>query len=420
MDACIGNFTVTSGSTSNINVTLPVGNSWTPQVLILFHNNTNSTALKTGDNIIGFGMCTAANSVGWCMGEQDNVGTTDANHQLRTDGCVVEVNRTGAITGRVAFSAFSAGGFTLTIPDAFVNTTIVGYVAMGNLTGAFLDVNTLPGATGNFDITTAGFQPDLVLNMCFNTSTLATSTVSPGLSIGWASSSSARACMQLRAVDAVTADYSLSGINTSLMGALIPAAAYSPTLDFVSFLANGVRINKVVGASTPYRATLMLRGGVPTIGTTTTSVTTGAKTTINTPNTVPKLALFMTRPPATASDATAVEPYECSFSVATSGSSRGSLWWHHYDAGTLGLTDPLSRLSNQRILPNYDRTGTDTVSTIGYADIDTWGSSSIVLNQVDGDAQASLVAYLVYGDDAATANTSAAWPDRRRRTVATL
>ena len=94
-------------------------------------------------------------------------GQTDSNSvssQSNTE-CLRCYTDAATLDGIADFKSMDADGFTLTIDDQFAQDYRICYLALGgdDLTNVFIGNKAFPEATGNYDVTGVGFQPDAVL-----------------------------------------------------------------------------------------------------------------------------------------------------------------------------------------------------------------------------------------------------------------
>jgi hypothetical protein len=85
----------------------------------------------------------------------------DTDQGARTDACILEISASAAV-GWADIQSMDAGGFTLEILDQFSTDLRISYIAYGGLANAEIGLLTIPGSTGQQDITNTGsFRPDI-------------------------------------------------------------------------------------------------------------------------------------------------------------------------------------------------------------------------------------------------------------------
>lgn len=181
--------------------------------------------------------------------------------------CILSIDATPAIDGQIDLQSMDADGFTLVVDDQMPRSLRVNYLALGGISltnavsGRFTAAGTAPV---DQDITGVGFQPDFVLMFGSSIATNPPGTaVSTRMALGAAVSSSQQAAwagVSRNNVGTMAAgSYCTSGECYADTDSL--ATAISDRADFVSFLADGFRINWVERPNAVRVFYLALKGG---------------------------------------------------------------------------------------------------------------------------------------------------------------
>lgn len=172
-------------------------------------------------------------------------GTADTAQAQSDNGCILTVSNANAIDGRVDFNGFTSDGFVLIVDDQLPATLRVRWMAL-DPTNADVFTIAEPGATGDVDVTSLAFQPELALfggvpGVTAAEAGAADSRIFIGAATGsgaqavWAGGSNDGANNMVAASYCTDADC-IAAIDTNLTG-------INPRASFVSFLSNGLRVN---------------------------------------------------------------------------------------------------------------------------------------------------------------------------------
>jgi len=249
LSAAVGSFNTGTGAVSSTVVVS--GLSFQPKLVLLWWNGRTDTVDAVGrrDHQRGFGAAVSTTDRRNMTSCSDDTPTTMVtNHAHDDTECVFLTTIADAIDGKLDLQSMDSGGFTLVVDDVFIASYRVHYLALGgddltNVEGGNFAKAT---GTGNQDVTSVSFQPDLVLLFATRQTTLAgTIAGDSDLMFGAAISSSEQAVWLAGSNDAantsVCKSYCLAGECAAFM-----AAAMTSTTDrgtFVAMLSNGFRIN---------------------------------------------------------------------------------------------------------------------------------------------------------------------------------
>lgn len=178
--AKVGSFSTGTG-TGTIAIT---GVGFTPKAVLFWWSGRTETTDAAGSmtHNRGFGWLTGSSSRA-CVSSRalDAAATSDVDSAHRSDCCVISQSATGAVDGRLDFSAFGADGFSLNIDDSFPASYRIHYLALGgdDLTNVATGTAQLNTVTGAQAVTGVGFQPDcvLLLSICNATAPPVTQSV---------------------------------------------------------------------------------------------------------------------------------------------------------------------------------------------------------------------------------------------------
>lgn len=232
--------TTTNVATTQVQVT---GVGFTPAAVILWWNNRTDTtdAAGQGDYSFGYGFAISSSSRRAVGGfSQHNVATSVTNRGERDDACVITITSGDAIDGQLDLVSMDSDGATFIIDDAFSVSVRVQALFIGGVSAA-IGTYEDPGATGNFDITTVGFQPKLLFQIG---ASITTNSLTGNLRVAFGATDGTNQFTIVReALDANGVEGSRTyGYNANCY-ADVAASAVAKRYSIVSFLSNGFRQN---------------------------------------------------------------------------------------------------------------------------------------------------------------------------------
>jgi len=290
----MGSFTSPTGSGSTVTVTT----GFQPKVFFLWTNGRNSATDTVGadEHIRGFGVgVSLTDRRAVCTQSQDP--STDANGGIVADSgvyhtvdaalCVLDdQGGTDHFDGQLEVDAILSNGFRLIVDpnmDEFFDSGAVRvhYLALGGsdlaniVTGEFTE----PGATGNQDVTSLGFQPDAVILFSGMISSAAPAQGDDStLTVGFAAGSGNPNDVVLAGASNNGADpmqtvsYSLGGESIALFDAAIAGPNGRAEVD--AWLSNGFSLNWIERAASRRIFYVALQGGRHAVGDLLTSTST--------------------------------------------------------------------------------------------------------------------------------------------------
>ena len=230
--------------------TVPVtGVGFTPTALILWWSGRTESVDTIGRDHIksGIGFVTGtANRLCSTVTSENAVATSDSYRAMYNDACIAAITVAGAVDGLADLQSLDSDGFTLVIDSQFATNLRICALCIGGTANALAIDFATNTVTGNQDITSIGFQGDVVL-FAASRSIAAFGTIEAVSyqGIGAAVSSSQRFTIANVADDAsATSDtysYAKSTECLTLLSASSTATRFRA--DFVSWLSNGFTIN---------------------------------------------------------------------------------------------------------------------------------------------------------------------------------
>ena len=183
-----GSFTITSaGGTGNQTYAHGLGS--TPKVARFWTTYPGDSARGTNDFSVSYGLAISSTErrAVWC-GSQNALDPSQADSRSRDDRCLMIYNgSTPTLICDADFVSFDGTNITLNILKAPTSDTVVFFLVLGgtDLTNYALVTFTQPAATGDFDVTTVGFQGDFLELFSTNATVLNSNTAHASFNIGF-------------------------------------------------------------------------------------------------------------------------------------------------------------------------------------------------------------------------------------------
>jgi hypothetical protein len=216
------------------------------------------------------GFATSASSR-WSIGIQavDAAGTSACDKAQRADAVLTKVSAAGAVDARLDLSSFDPAGLTWMVDDAIPSTEVYSSILFTGteITNVALAAFDQATATGNNDITTVGFQPDLVLILSdYGIAPEPDIRVAASVGFGACDASLNQWAYGSRALDAAatsdTGTYMKSGQVIGVPTASAGIGTCVVRASITSMLSNGFRLNYAeVDATVRRFAYLAVKGG---------------------------------------------------------------------------------------------------------------------------------------------------------------
>jgi len=403
----VGAFNIGTGA---VGTTTPVtGTGFQPKVVLFWWSGLTSSVDLVGGVLVhkrGFGVAVSPSDrravYAQSQGLADPMATDAGHHDAAAIGALTIA---GAIDGLADLQSMDPNGFTLVIADQFAANLRVHYLAMGgsDLTNAASGTLTEPGATGNQDIATVGFQPDAVLFFSAMIAadppgTAVDSTMMIGAAAGstpadavWAGGSNDAA------TTSQTISYSRAGESIALFdSALTAGTATDGRAEVSSWLSNGFRLNWIekAAACTPTCRRihyLALKGGQYLVGDLLTQTDTTTAVVESGFGFQPK-ATFLVSHSATQSTQDAVQDHDSwtagAFTSATERGTHGT-----WDQDNTAAAEVTGGVDHDEVYVNI---GTNEAQE-GLMDVQSVDSGGFTLIMDDADTSQSFVWYLAFG-----------------------
>ena len=296
------------------------------------------------------------------------------------------------LDGILDFASMDADGFTVTVDNQFTQAYRISYLALGgaDLTNVKIGATQLPTSTGEWDVTSVGFQPDALITAHQRYPDVADLGVQR-LSLGMATSSSAQG---------IIASCGANGVGTSTTNRYgyngeVIACCNTDDVDcrnaFVSFLSNGFRLNSLEGAYPVYFSYICLKGGSYTVGDLTTRA--DGNDISETVGFEPTALLFASVNQALSTQDTASDHARVSIGAATSASNRACA----------AVSDEDNLADSETAYANYDSAVYANIADdaiVGLMDIKSIEETGFTCVMDDTDPSACWVTYLAIGNAA--------------------
>jgi hypothetical protein len=385
--------TLTAPTSGSAPVSQSVNVGFAPKLILFFWTYQGSEGFSGGDigGIQGFGAASSSSQRGCASyAANDNTSPSVAGSRADATKCISLLsNGAPTIVGEADLSSMDSDGFTLSWATIPSTAAIVHYLALGgsDITNAKVGNFQLPTATGTFDVTDPGFEPDSVLLFSIRNTTLTSSATVTRWTLG-AFDRAAEANATLVEANAVaTTDMASAQLSTRVLRMLGTSTGYNSNVDFSAMLSNGFRLNNVTAPGGAYHAFyIALRGVKVKLGVETQKTSTGTKATTVGFNPSALLLWGTNRAASTAIDAT-----QQKFSIgATDGTASGTTWASSTDNVT--TTDANSSTVTGKVIRHATNPSTiDAEATVSF------DSSGFTLDWTTADATAREFFYLAIG-----------------------
>lgn len=264
-----GSFATGTGAAASTVVITGVG--FQPKAILFFWSGRSESVDTIGraSHYRGFGVaCTTTDRRAIAGNSDDAAAASNANAAHDNAACILSVSgaATPLIDGQMDLQSMDADGFTLVVDDQMPRSLRVHYLALGGdsmvsvISGQFQEA----AATGNQDTTGLGFQPDGIIFFSTQASAAPPSAASGGFfTLGAATGAANQAVRASRSRDAqATMSASSYAVNDECFASLANSTlAVQSRAQFVSFLADGFRINWVERVATQYVHYIAFKGG---------------------------------------------------------------------------------------------------------------------------------------------------------------
>ncbi len=415
MSAKQGSFTTrTSNGSQSI-----TGIGFRPKAVIFFWTRQTGTGFG-GQNIgynSGVGFVSGPGNQGTVsLTARDRSNRSDEGRMYSQNYSIIFLSGGGppGLLARAQFTSMDADGFTLNWTTTDGNAYIINYIALG---GDITDTNvgnfTMTTVAGNQDITTIGFQPNMVLFLWSFTGAMDSALARSELGMGYATASSQGGWVVAGADNTgnnVDKRWEQSITNSILMLNTNNPPAQDAIASLTSMLSNGFRINK---SNPPANNTtvfyLAMKGGVHKVASFNQATTSGLQAITGVgfkPQQLMLESFNLAVPPRSNDTPQGSNAYSSAISLgaAQSSSSRGNIWFQDRsdndpsDANMYTSTTDVLTLAYGTANGNND--GNPAVRA--QADFASFGTDGFTLNWTTADATQRQILYWAVGP-----NTSA-------------
>lgn len=336
----------------------------------------------------------------------DAAATSTTKGGDSNDCCIATISAAGAIDGKVDLNSMDVDGFTMIIDDQMPVDVRVSFLAVGgdSLTNAKSGSHTIPTSTGNADTTGVGFQPDFMISFGQIRTSYPSVSGYDVFCIGAAVSSTQQGTISTASTDGqgTATSWSYCTDDEALAASSAVDTSVSAREDFVSFLADGFRLNWVEAGlgSTRHQGYLALKGGNYLVGnllTQTDTVTDIAETGFGFK---PSSALFFSAGRAKSTADTASVNAQMSIGAFSSLTNRGA---------QAGLDEHNKADSETTTAIEFDEVYANiaTDSTIaGLMDVKSVDADGFTMIMDDADPAQAFVWYVAFGPAAVSSSAA--------------
>lgn len=333
---------------------------------------------------------------------QDTPTSMVTNRSQDDTECIAIATILDAVDGLMDLQSMDSGGFTLVVDDAFAASYRIHYLAVGgsditNVTGSFFTKATI---TGNQDITSLAFQPDLVLLFGSGQTTMGgTVATDSRLYMGAFDAAGRQACYAGGSNDGAANAQTLSYANDVECFAQFDAAitVTNDRAQWVAMLANGFRINWIenTGATADDISFIALKGGGYYVGSVLTQTDTVTDIVASGFGFQPASALFVSSGKAKNVADTVTDDDEWSCGAFSDTANRAACAVADDDAAATAVVS--TAIEHDEVYVNIDAT---TGSVEGLMDIKSVDSGGFTCIMDDADPAQAFVWYVAFGPTA--------------------
>lgn len=281
LDCYAGTFLADSTKTATQTIAVTglvnnLGNSFTPKAIIFWWTGRSDAtdAIGRANTRHGFGFASGTSARGCAFGINIDNGANSASAcMVRNDACVGTcTSAAGALDGALDLQSLDSGGFTLVVDDQLPASFRVSYLALGgdSITNV-ANGNTVSVGTGDLDITSPGFQGDMVfMAACGDLPTINTGMTDCSVNFGMSSGSGESGAVGW-AIDGGQATMDTQGWASDANALVVMDDDTSGTpvdnfATFSSFLSNGFRLNFNRHDSACQIVWMVIKGGTWLVG----------------------------------------------------------------------------------------------------------------------------------------------------------
>lgn len=313
-----------------------------PKAVFFFGSGhaSGSDAIEAGHYKAGFGFAASASARRAVSGYSGhNVATTETRGGYSDAACFIQTAN-ASIDGALDIQTFDSDGFTAVIDDQFVADVRVHWLAIGgpDLIDVAVGSFQTPTASGTFDITDVGFEPDCMIfvKAARNTQAPPNAAADCAWGIGaydGASQWSAQVSSNAAVVLGVTQTMRYFKTGECIGGFNAAATNIEQRAQATAFLTNGVRLNYLeVGGTAMWNFYIAVRGGGYKVGSVQTRTDTTTSISITGSGFEPSAALFASAGIAESVADTPSDHNLLSIGMASGSGSQGAVLMRDTDA----------------------------------------------------------------------------------------
>lgn len=401
LSSAVGSFNTGTGAIGTTVVVSGLG--FAPQVVFFWWSGRTETVDTTAraSHARGFGAAVSATARGYVGTSSQDTPTAMFTKRFQDDTqCIgIIVPSTGLLDGLMDLQSMDAGGFTLIVDDQFTADYRIHYLAIGgsDITNVAYSTFAKATVTGNQDITSLAFQPDLILLFGYQFSGIAGAIIADGrFFIGAADAAGNQGVWFGGSNDGAATSQTLSYCNDIEIsaGSSTTVASLDVRASFVSMLSNGFRLNwlEQTTAVADIIQFVALKGGSYKVGSLLTQTDTTTDIVVSGLASQPTSALFVSHGKAESVVDTFQDDDELSIGAFSSTSARAAMATADDDvAGTAVVS---TSIEHDEVYVNLDAT---TGALEGLMDIKTVDSNGFTCIMDDADPAQSFVWYVTFG-----------------------
>src|SRR5574341_1114652 len=385
-----GSFTKsTGGAPASQSIT---GVGFQPEAVIFFWTRQTSAGTLAGIHS-GYGFATgSSNERAIAIASDDNANTSVTGMRQSQTKCIIILSAgTPTLGAEAELTSFDSDGFTINWTTNEAEADIIHYIAIGGteLTNSLASSFTATAGAGSQSVTGVGFQPDFIMFLSIDSTTMDSNLAIGKANIGFAKSSTARGAVGVLLEDAQgTSDTYVRQRNDRAITELADTNGGEDMLsDFTSFDTDGFTINNSAADATTVHY-LALKGGRYMVGSFGKS-TGGAPVSQSVTGVGFKPTGLILTSKDLATNTGAVAEGRISFG-ASDGTTEGATWFH--DKDNLATVDANQRTSTDKIAVHASQTTLNAE-----ADLTSFDSDGFTLNWTTNNAVAEEIIYVAFG-----------------------
>lgn len=408
MDSAVGSFNTGTGA---IGTTVVVsGLSFAPVVVFFWWNGRTETIDASGRRTAtrGFSAASSTTSRRRVNTLAQDTPTTMVTNRSQDDTEVVAISTTSStVDGLLDVQSFDSGGFTLVVDDQFTADYRVQFLALGgsDITDVNIDHFTKNTTTGNQDITSLSFEPDLVLMFSSGQTTMGGTIAADSRFCIGAIDSAGRQAVYAGGSNNNAGNAQTLSYCTDLECFAQYDAAITSVVDrasYVSMLSNGFRINwdENTGATADLIIFVALKGGNYRVDSLLTQTDTTTDIVKSGFGFTPVSALFVSHAKAESTINTAQDDDDWSTGAFSSTSLRVAMATSDDDAAATAIVS--SATEHDEVYINLNA---NTGAVEGLMDIKSIDSDGFTLIMDDADPSQAFVWFIAFGSASSGTDT---------------